>query len=72
MSKHYQTDWVAFDAITEDEAFANALADPDNQPIMPGRPVRLRAEDGATVLERFRKAVFREESRLGGMAVLSA
>ena len=71
MSKPYQTDWAAFDAISEDEAYANALADPDNPPTVSGRPVRLRTEDGATVLERFRKAVAREEQNMRGVATSS-
>lgn len=57
MDKTSRTDWAAFDAITEEEAYANALADPDAQPDNTGRRIELRPEDGATVLERFHKAL---------------
>jgi putative transcriptional regulator len=30
------TDWAAFEALTEEQLHANALSDPDSQPIPPG------------------------------------
>ncbi len=32
-----QTDWARIDAMTDEEAHANALADPDNPPLTPER-----------------------------------
>ncbi len=55
-----QTDWNAFDNMTDEEVIANAAADPDSTPFNNGEKVIMRKEDGATVLERFRKAIKRE------------
>jgi putative transcriptional regulator len=38
-----KTDWAAFDALTEEEVEAAALADPDNRPWPEGRPMRRMA-----------------------------
>ena len=36
------TDWAAFDALTEDEVMAAALADPDAQPLTDAQLARMR------------------------------
>lgn len=51
----------ALDAITEKQAYANALNDPDNPLMNFGALVKLRKEDGRTLLECFRKALEREK-----------
>jgi putative transcriptional regulator len=38
-----QTDWAAIDAMTDDEAEAAALADPDNQPSSSDKPMHKMA-----------------------------
>lgn len=60
MNRTYQTDWNAFDAMSDDEILTNAMTDPEAPPLTWGAKVKMRREDGATVLERFRKAVKRE------------
>jgi putative transcriptional regulator len=47
-----QTDWAAFDALTEDEINAAALADPDNPPITPERQARLKRVPQVKVMRR--------------------
>lgn len=56
-----KTDWRALEAMTEEQAYANALNDPDNPPENFGQVVELREKDGMTLLERFRKALEREK-----------
>jgi putative transcriptional regulator len=55
-----EADWARFDAITEEEAYQNALDDPDNPPLTPERlakmrripnPIRLRERLGLTQKE---------------------
>ena len=60
MSDISRTDWQAFDSMTNEQAYANALSDPDNQPDNFGELVHLRKSDGTTLLERFRRALERE------------
>jgi putative transcriptional regulator len=36
------TDWTRFDAITDEEAYQNALDDPDNPPLTPERLAKMR------------------------------
>lgn len=55
-----KTDWDHLDKMTEEEIYANALSDPDNQPDNFGERIHLRKCDGTTLLERFRKALERE------------
>jgi len=47
-----QTDWAAFEALTEDEINAAALADPDNPPITPERQARLKRVPQVKVMRR--------------------
>ena len=47
-----RTDWAAFDAMTEDEINAAALADPDNPPITPERQARLKRVPQVKVMRR--------------------
>ena len=37
-----KTDWARFDAMTDEEAYQNALDDPDNPPLTPERLARMR------------------------------
>ena len=37
-----QSDWTRFDALTDEEAYQNALDDPDNPPLTPERLAKLR------------------------------
>ena len=57
-------DWMAFDAMTEEEVFANAMSDPDVSPYSNGPKVEMIKSDGRTVLERFRKAIKREKLKI--------
>jgi len=54
------TDWAALEAMSDEEAYANALADPDAQPGPVGPEIDWQKEEGATILERFRKALAKE------------
>ncbi|MBR4742141.1 MAG: hypothetical protein IK079_04505 [Desulfovibrio sp.] len=56
-----KTDWVALERMTDEEAYINAISDPDNPPIPGCVRLDLHQEDGKTVLERFRKALEREK-----------
>jgi len=47
-----RTDWAAFDALTEEEINAAALADPDNPPITPERQARLKRVPQVKVMRR--------------------
>ena len=57
--KNDRTDWAALLRMTDEEAYANALSDPDCPPITNGISIHLRHEDGKNFLERFRKALDR-------------
>ena len=59
MNNESKTDWAALEAMTDEQAYINAMNDPDNPPNVAAEPVALRKGDGATVLERFRKAIER-------------
>ncbi|MCR5814366.1 MAG: hypothetical protein K6G15_07730 [Desulfovibrio sp.] len=56
-----QTNFEALERMTDEEAYANAVSDPDCQPIEIFRPIKLDQDDGATVIERFRRAVRKEK-----------
>lgn len=60
MNRICLTDWKEFDNLTDEDILANSAADPDGCPFSNGAKVKMRKEDGATVLERFRKAIKRE------------
>lgn len=60
MKRICKIDWRAFDNMTNDEVIAGAASDPDGSPFCDGAKVNMRKEDGATVLERFRKPIKRE------------
>lgn len=64
MSEISKTDWEALNAMTDEQAYANALSDPDNPPDTFGERIHLRKSDGKTLLERFRKAIEREKKIL--------
>lgn len=61
-----KTDWARLDAMTEEEIYANALADPDNPPLMEeqlANGVRLKDIPDDTLLEKFRNAQKRENKQ---------
>ena len=63
MNETSRTDWKRLQTMTDSEATANALADADNPPVSEEIPLRLLhlPEDGATLLERFHKALEQEK-----------
>ena len=59
-----KTDWDRVDSMTDEEAYANALSDPDCPPMTQRTtPLIVRLEDGKTFWERFHKALDREQAR---------
>lgn len=57
-----RTDWERLMNMTDGEALANALADPDNPPAgETAKEIRLSEKDGPTLLERFHKALESEK-----------
>lgn len=60
MNRICLTDWKEFDNMTDEDIIANSATDPDGCPFSDGTKIKMRKEDGATVLERFRKAIKRE------------
>ena len=59
MNEDSRTDWKRVLNMTDAEVTANALKDPDSLPLPPTggtKEIHLSEEDGATLLERFRKA----------------
>ena len=63
MNEDSRTDWKRVLNMTDAEVTANALKDPDSLPLPPTggtKEIHLSEEDGATLLERFRKALERE------------
>ncbi len=67
MNENSRTDWKRVLNMTDAEVTANALKDPDNLPLPPTggtKEIHLSEEDGATLLERFRKALERERKVL--------
>ena len=67
MNEDSRTDWKRVLNMTDAEVTANALKDPDSLPLPPTggtKEIHLSEEDGATLLERFRKALERERKVL--------
>lgn len=60
MSGTTGTDWERLNKMSSEECWANAASDPDNPPNSFGQRIKLREEDGKTLLQRFRKACQRE------------
>ena len=67
MDEDSRTDWKRVLNMTDAEVTANALKDPDSLPLLSTdetKEIHLSEEDGATLLERFRKALERERKVL--------
>ena len=67
MNEDSRTDWKRVLNMTDAEVTANALKDPDSLPLLSTdetKEIYLSEEDGATLLERFRKALERERKVL--------
>ena len=55
------TNWEALSDMSDEEALANALNDPDNLPNKNWKRIQLNSEDGDTMLERIHIAMEREK-----------
>ena len=52
-----KTNFELLEQMTDDVALANALSDPDSQPLNNCKLITIPTDDDLTILERFRKVV---------------